>query len=394
MAKEKVPIKKLSTILDETGVAAMDLLSVSAEGNELDVLQGLDFFRFQPQLILVQYGRHREAIFRFLSTRGYSPLLDNQQELFMAQFNHMADSALQLPATRNFTGLTGKPGYEEIQKEAESNLHHWIQKPADAVKRIVIVGGYLASEVKSFLANYPAAEIHVFEPSRRYFGPLSECYAGNPRMHCHNMAVGDKDGRFCFHEGTLPGVGSLLPLKTQADSQTWIPENWQPAENYEVPVVTLDNFEPLRDKPIDLLWCDVQGAELKILRGATQTLTRCQALFLEVATTKMSYEGQCELGQLQRVALDSGFYMAGIGLCPTGNGNGQRALLRVTERKENCRSSGSFPQKKIVALLPMRNEASRIAFCLRAAGLLHRRHHLPRRLFRGRHGGRRGSAGR
>jgi FkbM family methyltransferase len=363
--------KNIAKFPDETDVAGVDLLALSAAGREMEVLQGLDLSRVQPQLIVVEYGRNRDAIFSFLSTRGYSPLLDNEHDLFMARLNHIADPALQLPATRNFTGLTGRPGYEEIQKEAESRLHEWIKKPADGIERIVIVGGYLAHEVKTMLANYPKAEIHIFEPSRRYFGQLAQIYAGNLRVHCHNMAVADAEGQFRFHEGSLPGVGSLLPLKTQPNEQTWIPENWRPAEEYEVQVVTLDGFGPLRDKSIDLLWCDVQGVELKVLRGAVQTLGRCQALFLEVATTKMSYEGQCTLGELQRMALSSGFYLAGIGLCPSCNGTGNALWLRMKARTESVvnpalAAVSSQSGKKIVALVPARNEGPRIAFCLRA----------------------------
>jgi hypothetical protein len=109
-----------------------------------------------------------------------------------------------------------------------------------------------------------------------------------------------------------------------------VPQGARIAETFTVETVTLDGFEPLEGKPIDLLWCDVQGAELEILRGATETLTRCKAVFLEVATTMRTYEGQCLMSDLEEALDPAGFRLAGIGLClETGNGTGNALWVRA-----------------------------------------------------------------
>jgi hypothetical protein len=43
--------------------------------------------------------------------------------------------------------------------------------------------------------------------------------------------------------------------------------------------------------PIDLIWCDVQGAQLEVIAGAPLTLSRTRLLYIEVHPFPM-YEGE------------------------------------------------------------------------------------------------------
>lgn len=328
--KEIVPVQRLTTILDQQGIHGIDLLSIDTEGNDLKVIQSFDLLRFQPTLIVVEYGKNRKEIILYLSKFGYSLLLDNEQDLFMSRIEHyFIKTNFKLPQTKNYTGLTGIPPYEEIQEEIENKLHEFIEKTVSAVQGIVIVGGYLGFEIDRILKNYPNAEIHVFEASLRYFHLLSKRFAGNSRVFCYNYAVSDENGTALFHETTIEGTGSLLPIKTHKDDQTWIAPNAYPSERYSVSTVTLDSFTPLAGRPIDLLWVDVQGAEMKILKGAKQTLQRCRALFLEVCMYKTMYEGQCKMSDLEAHLQEHDFYLAGIGLCHSGNSTGNTMWLRA-----------------------------------------------------------------
>jgi FkbM family methyltransferase len=51
---ERVPARALSDVLDEAGVEQLDLLSLDVEGQEADVLRGLDLARHAPSWILVE----------------------------------------------------------------------------------------------------------------------------------------------------------------------------------------------------------------------------------------------------------------------------------------------------------------------------------------------------
>lgn len=55
-----VPARTMTSVLDEAGTVFIDLLSLDVEGFEAEVLQGLDFERFKPTWILVEFGRDRQ----------------------------------------------------------------------------------------------------------------------------------------------------------------------------------------------------------------------------------------------------------------------------------------------------------------------------------------------
>lgn len=85
--KELVPVQTLTAILDQQGIQCIDFLSIDTEGNDLEVLQSLDFSRFYPSLIIVEYGSNREEIYLYLIGLGYSLLLDNSQDLLMTHID-------------------------------------------------------------------------------------------------------------------------------------------------------------------------------------------------------------------------------------------------------------------------------------------------------------------
>lgn len=54
LATYDVPIRRLSTLIDEAGFVDIDLLSVDVEGYELETLSGLDFERHRPRMIILE----------------------------------------------------------------------------------------------------------------------------------------------------------------------------------------------------------------------------------------------------------------------------------------------------------------------------------------------------
>ena len=367
--KEKVSIKRLTTILDEQGISEIDCISIDTEGFDFDVLKSLDFTRFHPSMIVIEYGKDKEKIISYLANIGYSLIFDNSQDLFLVRLNHLfSEIRPDLPPTQIYTGVTGHPPYTEIQQATENNLHELIGKSIEEIQSIVIVGGHLGFEIDRFLQNYPNSEIHVFEASQRYFSQLLERFAGSQRVFCHNNAVSDETGTAVFYETTLDGTGSLFPMMSQeeqAQDQAITTFNASPAERYTVNTVTLDCFAPLTGKQIDLLWCDVQGAELKVLKGAKQTLERCSSLFLEVWLYRNMYQGQCQLPDLEKYLAEQSIYLSGIGLNQSGGGDGNSFWLRTNQIPQK-KTTELNPLKKIVALIETKNEAIQIAFCIRA----------------------------
>ncbi|MHA1795823.1 MAG: FkbM family methyltransferase, partial [Promethearchaeota archaeon] len=81
---EQVSVKKLFTILQENDISAFDFLSIDTEGSDFDALSSLDFSKYQPLLIMIEYNDAKKKIRQFLNLRGYTVIYDNGQDIGVA----------------------------------------------------------------------------------------------------------------------------------------------------------------------------------------------------------------------------------------------------------------------------------------------------------------------
>ena len=66
---ENIPTRTLTSILDETQPKEIDLFSLDVEGYELNVLEGLDFEKYKPKIIVVEcHGETINPVNDLLST--------------------------------------------------------------------------------------------------------------------------------------------------------------------------------------------------------------------------------------------------------------------------------------------------------------------------------------
>jgi len=69
--KVRVKLRTLDSILAEAGTTKIDFLSIDVEGMELQVLQGLDFKKYKPALILLEEHRRDYKKHYYLRSQGY-----------------------------------------------------------------------------------------------------------------------------------------------------------------------------------------------------------------------------------------------------------------------------------------------------------------------------------
>lgn len=113
-----------------------------------------------------------------------------------------------------------------------------------------------------------AAHVHAFEPQPAMADLLEENVrrAGQGRVTVHRCAVGQAAGTIRLPRVRYDRPGNFGGLSMGG-------------EGPEVPVITIDSLALPR---VDLIKADVEGAELDVLLGAEQTLTRFRPhLYLE-----------------------------------------------------------------------------------------------------------------
>lgn len=116
--------------------------------------------------------------------------------------------------------------------------------------------------------------VHSFEPQPTMVNELNRMAAAVrfQNVKVHSVALSDSSGRATLH---VPFNHTCASLESETD----IAED---GESYEVGLATLDDYlnQIEVNGPIDFIKCDVEGHELSVFKGATQTLKSNRPLLL------------------------------------------------------------------------------------------------------------------
>lgn len=152
---------------------------------------------------------------------------------------------------------------------------------------ILDLGSYTGEQACEFATTFPLAQIFAFEARPQSAAVVRRTVARFPNIAVIQAAVHDFDGQTVFQavDQGNPGASSLFvgsAPEVQPIQQTPV----------TVPALRLDTWaKQVGIDHFDLVWMDLQGAELLALRGMGEMLRTVQALQLEV-TYRELYHGQ------------------------------------------------------------------------------------------------------
>jgi FkbM family methyltransferase len=185
---------------------------------------------------------------------------------------------------------------------------------------ILDIGSNDGTHTSWFLALFRRARIYSFEPDprarERYLAKIND-----KRAVLFDLALSDIDGvrHFYLSSGIPPCEelsfenppadwdlsGSIRKPKKHLKKYPWC----RFEKKIVVATKTLDSWvreQGLDSDEIDLIWADVQGAEVDLIAGGKETLRRTRHFYTEYSNTEL-YEGQINLRQL--FALLSDFHV-------------------------------------------------------------------------------------
>lgn len=153
----------------------------------------------------------------------------------------------------------------------------------------------------------PNATIHCFEPDARARKRFRDRTHGIDNVYLHEIAIGDRTGSAMFHPSDSRSDGDKSldwhasgSLRTPTGHLQLHPDI-QFQDPIAVPCMRLDDWcERNGVGTIDLLWMDVQGAEMDVFSGASESLKRIKYLYTEYAIAEL-YAGQPSLMSMLRV---------------------------------------------------------------------------------------------
>jgi FkbM family methyltransferase len=220
---------------------------------------------------------------------------------------------------------------ELIQIDTELSLHEIVGKDKNSIKTIVIVGAWHGDEVDSFL-QYKNANIFCFEPNPETFSFLKKRFDNYSNVYCLPFACGSTKGPGELNENNITGTDSILPtLNTSFLSVT---------KKHSVDICRLDDIEQLKSIEIDLLWLDVQGFELEVLKGANLLLQNCQVIFTEVSQNNPDYKNAVTYDNLNSYLDNIDFKLLAEGL--NGNNSISHSGNALFVKKNNPLSTSYF----------------------------------------------------
>jgi FkbM family methyltransferase len=192
--------------------------------------------------------------------------------------------------------------YTEISPEF---IRECVNKP-DPV--ILEIGCNSGSHTLWFLDAFANPQIHCFEPDPRAINRFKKKVGQRNNVTLYEIALSDREGEITFHQSD--------GQRDERQVQQW-PEGWdfsgsirKPKEHLkEYPWVTFERSIAVKTATldgwcrehnidqIDFIWMDVQGAEMDVIKGGREALSKTHYLYTEYGTKEL-YEGQVTLKQL------------------------------------------------------------------------------------------------
>lgn len=176
---------------------------------------------------------------------------------------------------------------------------------------VVVEAGIFDGRDTLKLFNYwPEATIYGFEPHPTMFDIAQRNLSNRKNVHLHQVALVEDEHTESI--ALISGTDALgQPHSSSSILEPAMHLDVFPDVRFEmisiVRATTLDKF--FREsgvESVDLMWLDLQGAELQVLRGARDYLDVVDCIYLEISDKPM-YAGACTFAELHEFLSGSGF---------------------------------------------------------------------------------------
>jgi FkbM family methyltransferase len=177
---------------------------------------------------------------------------------------------------------------------------------AGCLDPVVIDGGaHLGDMPERFGALLSDAEFHCFEPDPKLGEALKRKFAGNPRVHVVQAALGDVAGKAQFNINVSRPTNSLLP--SSESLQPDLKQLCKTVEQVEVEIVTIDEYcRANLIERVDVIKLDLQGYDYLALKGAEAMLETARVVLVEVLFKEI-YKGCHHFPDILDLMRKSGF---------------------------------------------------------------------------------------
>ncbi|MBI3515760.1 MAG: FkbM family methyltransferase [Proteobacteria bacterium] len=184
------------------------------------------------------------------------------------------------------------------------DLPQLLTKFGIAARGVIHVGAHEGEELPTYL-ELGAKQVLLIEANPRLIDHLRSLVATTPGVTVAHCAINDADGPVDLHIASHDDSSSILPLKLHQRIYPTIVED----AVVQVPGLRLDGLMEslaLNAADFNILCVDIQGAELRALRGAVKALEAIEAVSIEINFEEL-YEGCAQVEDIDNFLGDRGF---------------------------------------------------------------------------------------
>jgi len=168
---------------------------------------------------------------------------------------------------KTFTSLTGYTIINSRHGMAGVDLFQDLKYKFKIEPKVVFdVGANAGQTCERFLANFPTAIIHCFEPVSSTFESLRKTYGDHPMVITNHLALGNEttSKHIQIHDSSQSVLNSLKDTSMNSNSSA-------PVENIQIEIG--DNYiEMSKVDQVDILKIDTEGYEIEVLEGFRNSL--------------------------------------------------------------------------------------------------------------------------
>jgi FkbM family methyltransferase len=208
--------------------------------------------------------------------------------------------------------------YRKIKGDSNDQMFLAQKKLIHNKSDIIIfdVGANRGQTTEKYKRIFPMSTIYGFEPTQEVFACYRNNFAGDLDVKPINLALSDKNRVEEFYINKCDYTNSFFPAVRLTKRLSH--DNDDQLINFKTiktRTETVDNFCSKEGiKKIDILKIDIQGGELKVLKGASEMLDKQQIrlIYLEVEFVLL-YEGQPLFSEISEYLLKKGYRIFDLG---------------------------------------------------------------------------------
>ena len=172
-----------------------------------------------------------------------------------------------------FLAYTG----EKVAHYTDENILALVSQLIPEKPNILEAGAHYGVDTIRMKYVWPKSTIYAFEPNPNTFSILEKVASRLKGVHCYELALSDYEGEISFHISVWDGASSLL------ECSEWHRWAYRDSPPISVRCTTLNQWARANQiPPIDFIWCDIEGAELMVLKHGLDVLKNVKAIYVEV----------------------------------------------------------------------------------------------------------------